>query len=339
MCQMGWSSRREAVSSIGSEVGPENPRMYLRSCCVLAAGFFGVFLAPVPNPTIRTVEQTWLRERGPAGIAIVGNSVVDHSSICDTDRRTIPEMIAAKTGSHVRDLSYGGQGIEESLSYAAQALKTQPVVFFVSAFSFSSQFSVDLRSRLFFRLIAGRLHATSLIGQIAAAGFGDTPVSMTLQPYIYKGRRYPDYDGIKANYFKRERDLMGCPETIGNDLDFIEGAYWNNYVRSSWQMAHVDDLATLSRRSVDSKHPLRVVMLPVDRDDIAVLSESLATLIQQRTFDIVLALKRAGVPLIDLSSTLASDSFADRWCACGHLVEKGREEVASRVAAALTSGE
>jgi hypothetical protein len=319
---------------------PEKLHDYRRSFLALGFAFLGVFLAPIPNPSVRWEALQSLRDHRTASIVVTGNSVVDHRSKCDGDRRTIPEMITAATGRPVRDMSYDGQGIDEALLYAALALNAQgdgPVVVLSSVFQFDSHFPFDVQTQLFFRLVAGSLHATSMFERVAAGRFLEPPVAARLQPYIYKGRAYPSYVGLTTTFFARERNLMRCPETLGHDQAFIEASYWNNYLRDGWNLAYVDDIMTLARRAAATKHRFLVVLLPVDDADVASLSPDLAAKLRQRSSEISHALQTAGAPLLDLTASQSADRFADRWCACGHLMDNGRQNVVSRVVAALAA--
>ena len=46
---------------------------------------------------------------------------------------------------------------------------------------------------------------------------------------------------------------------------------------------------------------------------------------------LVQTLAADGVTAMDLSASLPNSDFADRWCACGHLLDTGRVAVAQSV--------
>jgi hypothetical protein len=304
---------------------------------VLALAFCAVFFAPVPNAGVRKLELRWWRS-GDARVFVTGNSVVDHASSCDGDKRTIPEMLAGVSGRAVVDLSEGGQRMDESVGLAAQLLNsrsTDAVVFLVSLFAFHDRNSLDLRTELFFRLVGGPLHATSLFERLATGTFDGGAIQRELGPYRYKEKDYPDYNHVKTDYFSREQQLMGCPEGLGVDRVFIEANYWNDYLRADVIAANVDDVATLVRIADEHRKRLVVVLLPIDLDDVRTLSPELAARIRDSAVSVADALRARGVPLLDQSEALPASRFADRWCACGHLLQEGRLDVATRVAESL----
>jgi hypothetical protein len=317
-----------------------NSRRYAFLCLIGLLGFVVVFLFPLPAENIRATENKWRREGTPDSTIVVGNSVIDHVSRCDADRRTIPKMLGDLTGSHIVDLSYGGQQLSESFGYALQALRTSgkgPVVFFVSTFAFHDEYTLDLWTQLYFRISGGQLHATSLLERLAAGTLVRPATPAVVAEYSYKGKTYPSYDLIKDTYFTDERRRMACPETLGYDHAFIEANYWNNYVRSNWDMVRIEDFETLAKTAFVGQRSLLVVILPVNGRDIAALSPALAEQVNQRATDIVRALRDRSVPILDLTDTQKPDRFADRWCACGHLVQSGRIDVATRVAVELAA--
>jgi hypothetical protein len=314
------------------------------SClCFLAfAASAVVFLTPSPSSQFVATERRWFRTWTPDSLVVVGNSVVDHVSRCDADRRTIPEMLRDVGRRPVIDMSYGGQNLEESLGYAWQAVNKGgrgPLVFFVSSFAFNFAAAQDLRSELLLRGAGGALRGPSLLARFAEGVYIAPRPPVTLSSYTYRGKTYPTYEAIKETYFSRERQHMGCPETLGIDSTFIESNYWNNYARSERQAIYVDEFEWLARATSLERRPFLVVLLPVDGEDLSHLNPELAQQIRQRADDVSRALRVRHVPLLDMSAAESADRFADRWCACGHLGETGREDVVRRALASLPPAE
>jgi hypothetical protein len=99
--------------------------------------FVVAYFAPIPSrATLELVWTVW-SGHGPApraNIATVGNSVVQHVSKCDQDKRTITEITSNALAQPILDLSYGGQTFLETINYAAIALKSpqfQTVIIFL----------------------------------------------------------------------------------------------------------------------------------------------------------------------------------------------------------------
>jgi len=309
-----------------------------RLVTLLALAFCAVFFAPIPNAGVRKLEARWWRS--DARVFVTGNSVVDHASRCDGDKRTIPEMLSGVTGLPVANLSAGGQRMDESVGLAAQLLhrhSTDAVVFLVSLFAFHDRHAFDLRTQLFFRLAAGPLHSTSLVERFAAGTWDGPAIQPEMGPYRYKDKDYPDYNQVKTEYLSREQRLMGCPEQLGVDRAFVEANYWNDYLRAPLVPANVDDVAALGGIADENQKRLVVVLMPIDLEDVRTLSPEISTQIREHAVSVADALRAKGVPLLDLSEALPADRFADRWCACGHLLQEARLDVATRVAAALAA--
>ncbi len=298
-----------------------------------------VCLVPLPSrTTAATTFRLLLGRSGVSGqVAVTGNSVMSHVSVCDADRRQLPAMIADRAGRPVWRLDRPGQGWFETVDNAALALRRSDVadvMMFVSLFQLAATGLPDLREQAFFRMAAGDL----AVNDLGARGWSWSVLSQPGAqegPFTYEGVTYPDYGGIKQRYFSVEKSLRTCPETLGHDLHFIEAAYWNSYVQVGPQPNAIADLVELQQRAAQAGKRLHVVLLPVDTRDVASLEPALAQQITANARRAVGELRRGGVNVLDLTDAVEPAGFADRWCACGHLGERGRDTVATRVSAVL----
>jgi hypothetical protein len=293
------------------------------------AGCF-VFLAPFPDNNANLLNRTASIARAHLGgrksIAVFGNSVIDALSRCDRDRRTLLEMIADASSRHSIDLSYGGQTISEELNLSSAALRAPGIdelVVFISTTSLADYDAIDLRSALFFRLFGTPLFSNDFLARLSR-GVGLTGVVHRFEPFEYKGRSYPDYDGVKNRYFVKERQYTACPERQGEDLGFIEAYYYRNLAEPNIWQQNVIDLSILAKDALDRRKRLVFVLSPINFGDMEALDPELAKAARRRR-DQVLALADANnISIIDATEVAQADDFADRYCACGHLNERGR---------------
>jgi hypothetical protein len=258
---------------------------------------------------------------------VLGNSVVDHVSKCDQDRRSLPELIAEATGMKTLDLSYPGQALEESLNLGALALKVKSVsqlILFASITGFTDHDTLDLQSVLFFRAVGNSFAANEVVPRLQRGVLIFPAVQPRHRPFGYDGTGYPDYNGVAAQYFEREQHAMACPETRGNDDRFIEAYFWNNIVRPVPWLPNVSDVARLQVMARRSDKPLTIVLLPTDFPDLAAVNPRLAADAMGRRSELVAALKREDLDILDASDIIDAEGFSDRFCACGHLTERGR---------------
>ncbi len=294
-----------------------------------------VFILPIPTDfnVVRTLVK--LSRANPAAEIVIGNSVVDHVSRCDVDQRSIPQLLAERSGVPTIDASYGGQPFAVALNVAALSLRRSGVTgvtMLISPFAFTSSPELDARTQLFFRATAGSLLVNDWQnGPLARRQLAATTTA-SLTAFSYGGVRYPDYAGVQARFMTRERDAMPCPENLGHDQRFIEAYYWNAYLRTPIDMRYITDLAALNARARASGQRLRLVLLPIDYHDVTQLNPVLAAAIKARYALLYRALRAAGLAPIDLSREGDARFFADRWCACGHLSLAGRLAVATAVA-------
>lgn len=316
-------------------------RRYMRRSATLVMAVFMltmalVYLAPLPNTVVIARLAPLLHLRKGRAVAVAGNSVVMHVSVCDSDKRPLHSVISADLSRRVDNLAFDGQPFEQSLNYITIALRRDSVsggIFFLSPSSLTVRVLPDLQTQLFLHLAAsGRFHANSLLDRFHQHAFIAPLPSENNQPFVYDHVQYPDYNGIKEDYFTPEKAAMGCPETLGRNLHFIEAAYWRAYLAQPVRQDHLEDLSTLQQIAAHLNKPFLVVLMPVDYDDMRRLNPSLSEQVQDRVQAILSGMRQRNLNILDLTGSLPADDFADRWSASGHLVEEGRYEVGARTA-------
>ena len=297
-----------------------------------------IFIAPLPVDG-QTVGQVRQALTAPSGSTfVVGNSVVDHLSPCDGDRRTLPQMIAAlRPGAAVIDGSAGGQDFSTSLGLAATALRwgrSRRVVLPISLETLAISEQRDAHKAAFLRLTAGRFQAFGPASYLPFAVAAPPPRPDFFAPFAFKGRSYPDYNGLKAGYFAQARRSARCPEGAPTDPITTAALYWHGWLAAPLDPSRLADIARLSRLALTRRKTLIVVLMPFAGADLALIDADLSRTLATRSSEIVTRLGEDHVPVLDLFDAVPPSGFADRWCACGHLQASGRLTVARAVAGA-----
>lgn len=286
-------------------------------------------LAPIPNG--ETAWALYTTHSQMSGVSfVIGNSVIDAKSQCDSDRRTIPDLLTDDSGKPVINLSMGGQSITTSLNYALWALRNgagRKVVLYLSAFSFQETLDVGLQKQLLFFLTNRELPLNQLPARFQSGVFLEPRASLNQQPFTYGGVHYPGYSGLFKTYYTREKALQRCPERLGVDRAFIEANYWKVYALADFANGNVNALRLVQDLAETTKNQLLIVLLPVDYDDVRQLNSALSETIIGRVSALTHALARSGIRFLDLTSSVGMDGFTDRYCACGHLNAAGRKAV------------
>lgn len=275
-----------------------------------------------------------------ATVSIAGNSVLSHVSKCDQDSRSLPRMLADDIRRPVLDLSFPGQSIEEEATLAMASLrnrKIRTVVFPISLFELVDWDTEPVRIYVLSRLIGPKLHAAGLTERAASAGRFSGESHHTEAAFDYNGQHYPDYAHVKAAYFDQEKALMPCPENDGTDVKFITALYHHDYVEYPILRDDMGLISSLGKEAIRLRKSLRFVILPIDYELLEKLDDPSATLLRARVAELTAALGADGLEVIDLSASVPNGAFADRWCACGHLLAPGRAEVARRIAQHLSN--
>jgi hypothetical protein len=94
------------------------------------------------------------------------------------------------------------------------------------------------------------------------------------------------------------------------------------------------NLHKIARRRDKTVH---IIIMPVDMKFVTQITpESRITL--ENNINIMREFfKENNIPFEDLSFSLENSAFADRWCACGHLLDEGRVAVSVAIRQAIST--
>jgi hypothetical protein len=267
-------------------------------------------------------------------VSVVGNSVLSHTSKCDQDGRSLVGMLANDLRQPILDLSFRGQSLSEATNLAAASLKNphiQTVILPVSLFELVEWDTDPIRTYALFKLINPALDAASLVERMKSPGRFSGEASGLEAAFDYNGIHYPDYDGIKLQYFNYERDVMHCPENDGANLKFVAANYHHLFFEFPILDKDLSLISSVGQAAARRGKSLLVVILPIDYELIAKLSIPGINGLHEKVNRVVQILRGTGLNVVDLSATLPDSDFADRWCACGHLLETGRIGTAEKI--------
>lgn len=280
-----------------------------------------------------------------ASIVVLGNSAITHRSRCDRDQRTIPMMMADESGRSVIDLSTPGQLIDQSVNVGGYALGNpgvQRIVFTLSLFDLADFDTTPLQEALLHRAWNRGIVQPSLADRLRANGSALTLLTGraagSRAPFEYKGVPYPEYEGIKRDFFSHEKRIMGCPETDGADAGFVEAFHFAQYVQLPIHEPLIDMVASLKRLASDRGVAMDVYLLPINGELMRRFDPLLLERLRLRVQKVSQLFRERGLVLTDLSTLVGNEEFADRWCACGHMLQNGRLKVARSLVGAPSSG-
>jgi len=303
---------------------------------ILVAALTFLFPLPREQRMLRVVAKAAVAAATPGDkVAVVGNSVIGHVSKCDADRRDISAMIADDLHRPVVDLSYGGQAFEETVNLAGMALRTphiRRVILPVPIAGFADADAMDLQSQAFFRLAAGPLAMNDIGARFGRGIYLSPGIAERVNSFTYKGKAYPDYNGVKTQYFEPERRTMPCPEVGGRNPEFMEAYYWINFVKPDPWPAHLADVRRLAELP-SAKGRLTIVLMPMDFPGVRKMPATLQADVVRRRDGVLAYFRNAEVDVLDATDLVGPGGFADGYCVCGHLTESGRSAVAKAVAA------
>jgi hypothetical protein len=308
------------------------------SAIVLA---IGLVLFALPIPELKQLKLIRHAVQGPAPIAIVGPSVIDTVSRCDSDPRTIPDMLAAEMHRPVSDLSDPGQPISDEINLAAAAGRNRAVKDVILPIAPAA---VDEWTTPSYRRLATYQAVSPRFTAFRAASLADFWSGLSLSPqraqrsFSFAGRAYPDYRMISATEFAREKRLAACPEIATHHPEFTKSYYWWMYVAARSNPALSRIVGDLGGYLADRGQRLHVVLLPVNQDMLRRLSPDWAAVATTRQRQIAAALRARNVHVVDLSTLLSGREFITPWCACTHLSDRGRQRVAQAIAADIQPG-
>jgi hypothetical protein len=253
-----------------------------------------------------------------------GNSVIKHASKCDNDSRSVAQMFAAETEGSVIDMSRGGMTIDrmlditEILSYLG--VKPKAVYFQIAL---GGDFLAELNNT---SGLEDYFYSNLNLSK-KKLGFES---EHNAEKVSFNGQYYGHYADFSKTNFITEKKQTVCPERMGVNQNFIAFMYWRNFLDKniSNQLISNHRLLKLKQSEVNAVFWVS----PVDYEDISFLhGEAKMQEINAYKQNILEAME--GFELLDFSFKLPANSFADRWCACGHLNEKGRRFVATKLSA------
>jgi hypothetical protein len=332
---MRWyPSSMKDVSTKAQERRPSHKALTLAWPALLLVGLT-VFALPSARPKVM-IDLTVART-GRSSAVILGNSIIDHVSVCDTDRRNIAEMLSSSTGKRILDLSYGGQIFDESVAYAGAELsnpRNQVVILPISLPYIAAYDDVDLQQYLLNRLVTPSLHWEGLSDRVASGKFLEGRSDPLKEAFSFAGILYPDYNGMKT-YFGRETQNNSCPEADGYNESFMRAYYYHSYIDYKMPPQNVELLASLAQQAASYHKRLYIVLMPMDYERMDALSSNMGQTALAHASTIVATLRSSGVDVINLSGLLHNEAFADRYCACGHLQESGRQQLTASITWAI----
>lgn len=311
----------------------------LRFLVVAAVAAVVVYLCPFGNKTDFSLGGRAMTT--PAAVVIVGNSVVDHVSQCDTVASSIPSLVGELAGVRVADLSASGQLLKESIVYAGIALRNRSVktvVMLVAYYSLADEWEPTMQRAAFLDVWSG-ISPFALDEVFERSGGFNGEALRFHAAFVYRGKKYPDYSELKAAYFERELAAETCPEGNGIDSGFVAAYYHHSYLGapiSERNVLAIGRLAAAARR--DGKQVV-VVMMPIDYQLMGTFDPAMVGPIKSGVHSAVADIAGLGVGVVNLSQLLPNQSFSDRWCACGHLVQSGRETVTRAIVAQALGGD
>jgi hypothetical protein len=258
----------------------------------------------------------------PNKVWFFGNSVIQHSSQCDENHESIAKMFEVMINKPVVDMSRGGMTIDRmvDITETLKSLGIKPkAVYFQIALSNDFVKSISKNSGI-------EAYINSNLKLIKTKVGLSTEDSKTKTSF--NNKYYGNYSDFSKKYFITEKKNASCPEHLGVDQDFIAFMYWRNFLDRNEvvKIEHFERFRELKKSGIHSV----LWIAPVDYEDIKTLHgvERLAEINEYRN-EILKATKDLNV--VDLTFDLPSSSFADRWCACGHLNEDGRNLVAVKL--------
>ena len=273
-----------------------------------------------------------------APVVLLGPSTIDFVSKCDSDKRTVAEMLGAVRGGPVLDASYGGQALSDGLNLGAFGSRARHVtdVVLPIAHPYSDDWTVPSFSATAFytavtggRILAGADTVEDAWGGLIARSHRPE------MPYRFEGKDYPDYRILSATEFGTEKKLETCPGVLSHDPAFTRSYYWWTHVATRYHESLPTLLIRLNGFLAASGKRLHVVILPTNQQLLGTYSPDWPRLVLARQRRLADDLRRHQVAVIDLADQFPNDEFAVQWCACIHLNEKGRLHLAEAIATGL----
>ena len=299
------------------------------------------FLVTVPfglvASSFRSADVQLLRKafevHHPA-IYVLGNSVIDHSSKCDADGRSIAQMLDAIVHQDVVDVSKGGMQFAEFTDVVSVLAARQKVDALVvplvpdmtdDAFWFRNE---DIFRHAGYAVAAGHLPAR--LSDLASV---NRPRNIDDEAQVYEGKRYGSVKVIQTRFMAKEKAASTCPEVDAADMGFFRYAYWRQASRVGPSHRFAAELRKLNQIAVDHHWPVIYILMPLNMDGYAHVNDPqvMQKILTTRSW-MASQLRNLNADVIDLTESAAQLDFVDRWCACGHMGENGRALVAKAIA-------
>ncbi len=262
-----------------------------------------------------------------------GNSIIDARSACDSDMRSLPQMLSDETGMSVADVSKGGLYMVEI--YALTNLlnednKPDYAVLPLSEF-FGSSLGVKVEPG--YNQMATRDLLISLYSMNKPFIYPSAEaVFSSAEEFSYKGQYYGSYADIKRDYMTVEKKHLTCPERFGENLKYVEFMHWKNYASGDFNIDGEMFERVLARLKALQIKPV-IYLTPVNFQLMSELNDSeVLTTLNARLQQLRGYLDDRGIEYVDLTHSLDPSGFTDMYCACGHLSEVGRKQVVKSIA-------
>ena len=303
---------------------------------IVVAG--ALFLFALPYPSAGQLRRLVLLHRTTATIALAGPSTIGYVSPCDHDQRDVAAMLGDLSRSGVVDLSVVGQPVADTLNVSAMAGRAASIRDVVLPLSYTGL--DDWGTPPYRKLVSYKL-LTPDYTVFKAPSLRDLWGGLSGQPtrqqgaFSFQGRRYPDYRGIAAGKFARERAASACPEPVTHDPVFLRDYVWWTHIAAQPNPAFSGLVRDLQRNLAGRRKHLLVVVLPLNLDLIGRISPDWRRLLEARSDQQVGSLRATGADVLDLTRDFHQNEFSTQWCACVHLNQAGRYHLADAIALRL----
>ncbi len=294
-------------------------------------------IAALLTPVVYTLKQFGFREifftagvvSERADVVLFGNSVNRHASVCDRNQKSIGALLAEGSGRPVLELAKGGQVFSDFADMAP----------FVAAYSDASTIIVPLAMQeLALKPVTPNSRiARAMVYALAAFSMPKTFFHLDgfnelEEEFIFRGRPYGNWKTINDIFMAKEKMLMGCPEITGHDHDFVHFMHWLNYGRLPVLPEQTRIKEIVETFQARGKRVVMVI-LPVNVDFVQRLDNgAIYAHLRDQIATVSDFLAREGIEYVDLSHAVREEVFVDRWCACGHMSDAGRLQVAATLA-------
>ena len=193
-------------------------------------------------------------------LVFFGNSVIRTPSKCDSDRRSIVEMMAAPDLRRTIDASRGGMplGTMLDLLEIATSIGIRPGLVVLPLNPYDSSFR-DAAQKSGIQSYINLNFPRAMEGHAAVDGE---------YPESFAGRVYGNYKAFSGREFIIEKKSMKCPENIGKDTDFVRFMYYRNYLSRTQTDLDPSDLLHRINALQSGGLKILVVLMPVNIEDI-----------------------------------------------------------------------